>query len=60
MPMNKPDNQSTKLPMQGFSVNACMYLSPGLLMYMWIGLLLLSDWRKSSWAITREATVSSI
>jgi len=34
--------------------------SPGLLMYMWMGLLLLSDCRKSSWAITRLATESSI
>lgn len=33
---------------------------PGLLMYMWMGLLLLSDCRKSSWAITRLATESSI
>lgn len=29
-------------------------------MYMWMGLLLLSDCRNSSWAITRLATVSSI
>lgn len=33
---------------------------PGLLMYMWMGLLLLSDCKKSSWAITRLATESSI
>lgn len=34
--------------------------SPGLLMYMWMGFLLLSDCRNSSCAITRLATLSSI
>jgi hypothetical protein len=34
--------------------------SPGLLMYMWMGFLLLSDCRNSSCAITRLATPSSI
>ena len=35
-------------------------VSPGLLMYMWMGFLLLSDCRKSSCAITRLARLSSI
>lgn len=34
--------------------------SPGLLMYMWMGFLLLSDCKNSSCAITRLATLSSI
>lgn len=34
--------------------------SPGLLMYMWMGFLLLSDCRNSSWAITKLARLSSI
>lgn len=34
--------------------------SPGLLIYMWMGFLLLSDCRNSSCAMTRLATLSSI
>lgn len=37
-----------------------VHSSPGLLMYMWMGFLLLSDCRNSSCAMTRLATPSSI
>lgn len=42
------------------NINITVLFLPGLLMYMWMGLLLLSDCRKSSWAMTRLATESSI
>lgn len=42
------------------SIFSLFHVLPGLLIYMWMGLLLLSDCRKSSCAITRLATESSI